>query len=86
MDALYSTNSTSVLIPRQEEKARHGGGFKWITLEKHMVTQLQSPNTSRYGMEERFVFHFPKMFSIVIVGIEKNMICLHCCNNGSRCG
>ncbi|GFT52646.1 hypothetical protein TNCV_3765411 [Trichonephila clavipes] len=21
----------------REEKARHGGGFKWITLEKHMV-------------------------------------------------
>ncbi|GFV52706.1 hypothetical protein TNCV_2873771 [Trichonephila clavipes] len=22
----------------REEKARHGGGFKWITLEKHMVS------------------------------------------------
>ncbi|GFW30916.1 hypothetical protein TNCV_2940161 [Trichonephila clavipes] len=37
-DCLYSTNSTSVLIPREEEKARHGGGFKWIPLEKHMVS------------------------------------------------
>ncbi|GFV29416.1 hypothetical protein TNCV_438351 [Trichonephila clavipes] len=35
-NGLYSTNSTSVLTPREEEKTRHGGGFKWITLEKHM--------------------------------------------------
>ncbi|GFT92214.1 uncharacterized protein TNCV_774921 [Trichonephila clavipes] len=37
-DDLYSFIGTSVLIPREEEKARQGGGFKWITLEKHMVS------------------------------------------------
>ncbi|GFX67621.1 hypothetical protein TNCV_3933631 [Trichonephila clavipes] len=46
---LYSFICASVLTPRAgRKKARHGGGFKWTTLEKHMrPTNHCLFNTSR---------------------------------------